>query len=84
MILDIGISFPTLVDRRHYSTVLPESIVHRVIEMQQNERSHFYHRRPIATSAGKDQEILIITCTRQEKTDRNVGNALCSYPYSSG
>ena len=42
-ILEIGISFPTLVDRRrrHYMVVLPESFVQRVIEMQQNEQSHF-------------------------------------------
>jgi hypothetical protein len=37
-ILEIGISFPTLVDRSekaaHYTTVLPERIVWRVIEMQ--------------------------------------------------
>jgi hypothetical protein len=46
-ILEIGISFPTLVDRRsrHYMVVLPESFCCRVIKMQQNERSHFYHRR---------------------------------------
>jgi hypothetical protein len=82
-ILEIGISFPTLVDRRsrHYMTVLPSSIVRRVVKTQRNERSHFYHRRPIVTSAGKRQEETnrnVGTC--QEKTDRNVGNA---HPYSS-
>jgi hypothetical protein len=36
-ILEIGISFPTVVDRRnrHYKVVLPESFVQRVIETQQ-------------------------------------------------
>jgi hypothetical protein len=61
--------------------VLPSSIVRRVVETQRNERRHFYHRRPIVTSAGKCQEETdcnIGTC--QEKTDRNVGNA---HPYSS-
>jgi hypothetical protein len=64
-ILEIGISFPTLVDRRrrHYTVVLPESFFWRVIKMQQNKRSHFYHRRPIVSLAGK----------HSEKTDCNIG-----------
>jgi hypothetical protein len=85
-ILEIGISFPTLVDRssRHYMTVLPSSIIRRVVKTQRNEQSHFYHRRPIVTSAGKCQEETnrnIGTC--QEKADRDVGNTHSSYPYSS-
>jgi hypothetical protein len=82
-ILEIGISFSTLVDRSeiHYTTVLPLSFVRRVIEMQQNERRHFYHTRPKVTSAGKRRdETNRNVGTRQEKTDRNVGNA---HPYSS-
>jgi hypothetical protein len=82
-ILEIGISFPTLVDRRsrHYTTVLPLSIIRRVIETQRNEQSHFYHRRPIVTSAGKHQEETNCNVgTRQGKTDQNVSNA---HPYSS-
>jgi hypothetical protein len=82
-ILEIGISFPTLVDRgsRHYTTVLPLSIVWRVIKTQQNEQSHFYHRIPIVTSAGKCQEETDRNVgTSQGKTDHNVGNA---HPYSS-
>jgi hypothetical protein len=57
-IIEIGISFPTLVDRseKHYTAVLPESIICRDIEMQWNEWSHFYHRRPIVILAGKHQE----------------------------
>jgi hypothetical protein len=52
--------------------------------MQQNEPSHFYHRRPIVTSAGKHQEKTEHNVgTRQEKTDRNVGNAHSSYPCCS-
>jgi flagellar biosynthesis/type III secretory pathway M-ring protein FliF/YscJ len=85
-ILEIGISFPTLVDRRsrHYTTVLPSSIVRSVIETQRNEQSHFYHRRPIVTLAGKRQEETNRNIdTHQEKTNRNVGNTHSSYPYSS-
>jgi hypothetical protein len=49
--------------------------------MQQNEQSHFYHRRPIVTSAGKCRDETDRNIgTRQEKTDCNVGNA---HPYSS-
>jgi hypothetical protein len=49
--------------------------------MQRNERSHFYHRRPIVTSAGKRRDKTDRNVgTRQEKTDRNIGNA---HPYSS-
>ncbi len=56
--------------------VLPESVVRRVIETQRNERSHFYHRRPIVKSAGKCLDKTDRNFgTRQEKTDRNVGNA---------
>jgi hypothetical protein len=52
--------------------------------MQQNERSHFYHRRPIVTLAGKRQDKTDRNIgTRQEKTDRNIGIAHSSYPYSS-
>jgi hypothetical protein len=62
-------------------TVLPLSIVRRVVETQRNEQSHFYHRRPIVTLAGKRQEETDRNIsTRQEKTDHNVGNA---HPYSS-
>jgi hypothetical protein len=49
--------------------------------MQRNEQSHFYHRRPIVTLAGKRQdEINRNVGTRQEKTNHNVGNA---HPLSS-
>jgi hypothetical protein len=49
--------------------------------MQRNERSHFYHMRPIVTLAGKRRdETNRYVGTHQEKTDRNVGNA---HPYSS-
>jgi hypothetical protein len=49
--------------------------------MQRNELSHFYHRKPIVTSAGKHQEETDRNIgTRQEKTDRNIGN---THPYSS-
>jgi hypothetical protein len=62
-------------------TVLPSSIIQSIIKTQRKEQSHFYHRRPIVTSAGKRQEETDRNVgTRQEKTDRNVGNA---HPYSS-
>jgi hypothetical protein len=49
--------------------------------MQQNEQSHFYHRRPIVTLAGKHQEKTNHNVgTRKEKTDHNVSNA---HPCSS-
>jgi hypothetical protein len=49
--------------------------------MQQNEQSHFYHRRLIVTLAGKCQEETDHNIgTHQEKTDHNVGN---THPYSS-
>jgi hypothetical protein len=42
-ILEIGISFPTLVDRRsrHYMTVLPSSIIRSIIETQRNDAKSF-------------------------------------------
>jgi hypothetical protein len=62
-------------------TVLPYSVIRRVIETQRNERSHFYNTRPIVISAGKRRDETDRNVgTRQEKTDRNVGNA---HPYSS-
>jgi hypothetical protein len=52
--------------------------------MQQNEQSHFYHRRPIVTSAGKHQDKTDHNVgTHQEKTYRNISNTHSSYPYSS-
>jgi hypothetical protein len=65
-------------------TVLPSSIVWSIIETQRNQQSHFYHRRPIVTSAGKCQEETDCNVGKcQEKTDRNIGNTHSSYPYSS-
>jgi hypothetical protein len=49
--------------------------------MQQKEHSHFYHRRPIVTSAGKRQDETDRNIgTHQEKTNLNISNA---HPYSS-
>jgi hypothetical protein len=62
-------------------TELPLSIVWRVIKMQQNKQSHFYHRRPIVTLADNCQEETNCNVgTHQEKTNHNVGKA---HPYSS-
>jgi hypothetical protein len=65
-------------------TVLPSSIVRRVVETQRNEQNHFYHKRLIVTSAGKHQEETDCNIsTHQENNDHNVGNTHSSYPYSS-